>query len=402
MGVDTTPLVPGADPTPESYPVEQWSATAAQFGKSLDTHMPTSYVSLASTFLRDTKSLGLNAGQTMNRLARNPLYRAYLSGDTTAIAAAGIGAISIVVASLNGWTQLLSNGQVVPVSAANPIGIAFSGAEPDNDVVAATPLDPAAPLGPGIVTLASALTAGTALREGLRSEFRPTILRSGGGATVDAFTGAEILTLQDIINAVAELRDNEVPTFADGKYHVHLTPQGEAQLFSDNAFQRLNQSLPEGLRYRNLIIGDLIGCRFYRNTENPKLTNVGALTDTGGGGGTARVSAEIGAEVQNQTGIEIRRAMVLGDGAIYEKFIPESSAYVSEAGVQGKIGAFSVTNGGVSINTERVRFVLRSPQDRLQQIVAQSWSWSGDFPIPSDGVVGSAATFKRAVVVEHS
>jgi hypothetical protein len=402
MGVDTTPLVPGSDPLPGTYPVEQWSATAAQHGNGLDTHLPTSHVSLASTFLRDAKQLGLNAGQTMNRLARDPLYRAYLSGDTVAIAAAGVAALSLVVASLNGWTQLLSGGAVVPVSAANPIGISFSGAEPDNDVVSATPLDPAAPLGPGIVTLASALTVGVALREGLQSEFRPTILRSGGGATIDAFTGAEILTLQDVINAVAELRDAEVPTFADGLYHVHLTPQGEAQLFADNAFQRVNQSLPDDLRYRHLIIGDLVGARFYRNTENPKLANVGDLVDTSGGGGTAAVAPNIGAEVRNQIGIQVRRAMVLGAGAIYEKFIPEASAYVSEAGVQGKIGNFAVNNNGVSINTERVRYILRSPQDRLQQIVAQTWSWSGDFPIPSDGVTGGAATFKRAVVIEHS
>lgn len=401
MGVNTRPLTPGSDPTPGSYPVEQWRATASQYGNALDSNMPTDYVALSSTFMEDTKKLGLNAGQTLNRLVRDRLYRAYLSGDTVAIAVAGIGASQLVLASLNGFTEVLSNGQVVPVTALTPIPVSFTGAEPDNQIIAAVPLDADDPFGPGIVTLASVLTVGVALREGVKSSFRTDIVRVGGGATVDAITGTEILTLQDIINAVATLRDNSVPTFDDGMYHVHVSPQGEAQLFADNQFQRLLQSLPDDFRYRELAIGQLIGCVFYRNQENPKPTNVGDLVDTAGGGGDAECAPEIGAEVRNQAGLEVRRAIVMGAGSIYEKAIDEGK-FVTEAGVNGKIGSFAVVNNGVQIMTEGIRFILRAPQDRLQQIVGQAWSWSGDFPIPSDGTTGTAATYKRAAVIEHA
>ena len=87
--------------------------------------------------------------------------------------------------------------------------------------------------------------------------------------------------------------------------------------------------------------------------------------------------------------------------SIEEKFLDESK-YISDSGVMGRIGEFSVTNNGMAIMTERIRLVLRSPLDRLQQQVATSWSISGDWPVPSDQLAnGSASTFKRAVVTVH-
>lgn len=401
MDVDMTPLTPGSDPTPATYAIEQWEAEARQLGKSLDTHMPTSYVSLAPTFLRDTVQLGLNAGQTLNRLVRDRLFVAYLGGETVATAAALAGAASIVVASLNGFNEVLVNGRLLPVSGLNPLPITFSAGPAANTVVAATPLNPAQPLGPGILQLGAGLSAPLALRTGVRAATRSRITRVGGGATVDALVGANVLTLQDIINTVARMRAQNVPPTPDGFYHVHLTPEGEAQLFADNAFQRLFQSLPENAVYRDLGIGQLVGCRFYRNTENPDDTNTGVLVDTSGGAGAARCSPEIGGEVINQAGVVIRRELVIGGGAVYEKYIDEG-AFLTDAGVTGKIGEFAVMNGGVAVMSERIRYILRAPLDRLQQIVSQSWSWSGDFPVPSDGIVGNSARFKRAAVIEHA
>ena len=401
VSVDTTPLTPGSDPTPATYAIEQWEAECSQYGKSLDTHMPTSYVSLAPTFLRDTVQLGLNAGQTMNRLVRDRLFRAYLGGETVSIAAALGGATSIVVASLNGFNEVLVAGRLLPVSPANPLPITFSAGPAANTVIGAAPLVPADPLGPGILTLGAGLSAPLALRAGVRALTRSRITRVGGAATIDGITVANVLTLQDIINTVARMRSQNVPPTADGFYHVHVTPEGEAQLFQDNAFQRLFQSLPENAVYRDLGIGQLVGCRFYRNVENPDDTNTGALVDTSGGAGFARESPEIGGEVINQSGVAIKREIVLGGGAVYEKYIDESQ-FLTDAGVTGKIGEFSVMNGGVAVMTERIRYILRAPLDRLQQIVSQSWSWSGDFPVPSDGLVGNSARFKRAAVIEHA
>lgn len=401
MAVSTTPLIAGQDPLPGSYDLEQWQIEARQFGGTIDTHMPTSYVAIASLFLRNTVQLGLNAGQTLNRLVRNPLYRAYDGGNSVNIVAVAAAATQAIVASINGFTENLFNARPTPVSSANPLAVSFGNAEPANTVIGAVPLNPADPFGPGIVSFGAALSVGLPLRTGVFAGNRARIIRVGGGATVDAITAANILTLQDVINAVSRMRENNVPPTADGFYHVHMTPTAEAEIFADNQFQRLFQSIPSDSPYASLAIGQLLGCRFYRNREAPISTNVGTLIDTSGGAGSARAASEIGAEVINQAGVGIQRTMIVGGGSIYEKYLDESK-YISEAGVTGKVGEFSVVNNGLSIMTDRIRLVLRAPLDKLQQVVSQTWSWSGDFAIPSDALTGSPARFKRAQIIEHS
>ena len=113
------------------------------------------------------------------------------------------------------------------------------------------------------------------------------------------------------------------------------------------------------------------------------------------------LAPEIGAEVTNEAGVPIRRTIVTGGGALYEKYLDESR-FITDAGVTGKIGNFSITNGGVSIMTNRIRYMLRAPLDRLQQVVGQTWSWSGDFPVPSDALTGDDSRFNRAIIIEHA
>ncbi|NIV31221.1 MAG: hypothetical protein GWN58_17525, partial [Anaerolineae bacterium] len=176
---------------------------------------------------------------------------------------------TIAVSNLNGFTEQIADARISPVSPANPLAISFSTAEPDNTVVGFTPADPNQPFGPGTLSLGAALTGAVPARTGVVARTASDVYRVGGGATVDGLAAANILTLQDVINVVARMRANNVPPTADGYYHVHVTPQGEAELFADNQFQRLFQSLPDSATYRDLAIGQLVGCRFYRNTENP-------------------------------------------------------------------------------------------------------------------------------------
>lgn len=402
MPVSTAAIVPGNDPVPGTYDSEQWEAFASQHTNTIDTHMPSSYVTLASLFLRNTQNLGLNAGQTLNRLARDPLFLAYLSGEAMVDVATGGAGISLHVNTISGFTQQLQNGRLAPVSAANPLAITFSGGvEIPNTVIAASPDNPAIPNGPGTLTLGAATVGAVLQRTGVFTGTRSRRLRVGGGATVDALTATDIITLNDIISAVSRLREQNVPPHPDGRYHVHMTPQAEAEIFQDNHWQRLHQSLPDGVAYKDLAIGEAVGCYFYRNTENPDANNTGLQTPIAGGAGGATLAADLGAEITNEAGLPIRRVIVTGGGALYEKYIDESK-YISEAGVTGKIGQFSIVNGGVAVMTRRIRFILRSPLDRLQQTVSQTWSWSGDFPVPSDALVGDAARFKRAVVIEHA
>ncbi len=402
MPVNLSALVPGQDPTPGDFPYEQWEAAASQYAGTNDVHMPTNYVTLAPIFLRNIQQLGMNASQTLNRLARNKLFLAYLGGNTVTTAAAAAALSVIQVASLSGFSQTLLNGAPVPVSPASPLAVTFQGTEPGKNVIGAAPLNINQPFGPGLLTLDAPLSVGLGLREGVYAANRSQIVRVGGGATVDAINASNILTLQDIINAKAKLETTNVGPTADGFYHVHLSPTAQAQLFADNQFQRLWQSIPNDSPYRTGHIAELIGCRFYMNNETPLLTTVSATVADGGGVGSALCAPEIGADVVNQTGINIQRTIIIGGGVGYEKYIDESK-FISDAGVTGKIGEFSIINNGVAVMTDRVRMILRAPLDRMQQIVGTSWSWSGDFPVPSDAFgQGSTARFKRAIVLESA
>ena len=72
----TVALQPGQDPVPSVVPYAQWSATLEQFADAIDTHMPTAITSNANLFLRNIQQLGLGAGQSINRVARNALFQA--------------------------------------------------------------------------------------------------------------------------------------------------------------------------------------------------------------------------------------------------------------------------------------------------------------------------------------
>ncbi len=396
-----TPLTPGQDPTASSYNFEQWTATASQYGDTIPTHMPTSTVALAPLFLRNIQELGKGAGLSINSLARDKLFMAYLAGDTLTIAAALLGATTIRVSSLNGFTEKLLNSRPSPVSGLNPLAITFTVAEPANTVVGVLPDDPTRPFGPGTLQLGTALaTALVVARTGVKAANRSRIVRAGGALTTDGITATNLLGLQNIIDAVAVMRANNVGPTSDGYYHVHVTPEGEAQLYADAQFRQLFQSLPDSMEYRELAIGQLVGCRFYRNTECPNLLNVtgASLVATGA---SSIMSSEIGGELVNATGVALKYAAIVGGGVGYEPYIDESR-YISEAGVNGKIGEFSITNGGVQVMTDRIRLILRAPQDKLQQVVDSSWSWSGDFAIPSDELTGSASRFKRCTIIVHA
>lgn len=397
------PLAVGADPQPQTVTYEQWSATLQQFSGAIDTHIPTSATAAANLFLRNIHQLGLQSGQSINRIARNQLFQAYLSGQTLLTAATATTDTQLAVASINGFVDVVIAGTNVaprPVGPANPLPIKLgaTGAVSCN-VVGAIPNDPAEPLGPGILLLAAQVGTVVATRGLVKSAFAPRIVRTGGGATIDALTSAQTVTLQDVINAVAQLRRSNVQPHPDGFYHAHISSIANSQFFADPVFQRLNQSLPEHVIYKEGFIGTISGVMFFLNNEAPEQTNSGTLIGTGV---NAKYATEICADAINESAINVGRILVTGRGAVYEKFLNED-AFVTEAGLNGKVGEFDVVNNNVAVLTERIRLVLRAPMDRLQQVVGAAWSISTSFPIPSDLTAPSGPErYKRAIIIEHA
>jgi hypothetical protein len=387
----TRPLAPGSDPPLSTYAIEQWEATAQQWSAAVDTHMPTSYVTLASQYLRNMHQLGLHSGQSLNRVSRDKLFNAYVAGNTV-VKAGGVGAgVLVPVVNLDGFTRKLFNGRPTPVSAANPISITIPAAGYTGVVTGFVSDFPNDEIHGGTLTVSPAVPA-LAGREAVLSANRSRLIYSGAGNRVDDITAVDQFKLADVREAVARLRFDNVPPHEDGSYHCHLDPISESQIFGDNEFQRLNQSIPDYIHYRRFAAAFVLNTTFYRNTEAPTTATVNENPAKG---------FTTGFELTNPAGVVIHRPIFTGQGALEEKYLDESR-YIAEAGIQGKIGEFAVVNGGVQVMTERIRLVLRAPMDRLQQQTSAAWSFSGDFTVPSDeGSPSGPATFKRSSIVVH-
>ncbi len=400
------PLVPGTDPQPSSYTEEQWTAMLNQYSDSIDTHMPTSISAIANLFLRNAHQLGMSAAQAMNRIPRNQLYGAALAGHTVADGGPQSGT-SLRVKRLNGFTRArrpdLPQGSPVrfdPVSTNNSLKIVVfdNGAPLANTVIGFSPDTAGDEVGPGVLTLSGALTA-TANRAYVIADDRTSLVRVGGGFKIDDVSSADKLLLTDVRSAVARFWQMNVPEMPDGRFHCHLDPTSQAQIFGDPEFQRLLTALPDHFMYRQFAVGELLNCVFFRNSECP-------LPETVEGGLTATFtqddpfSGELWNNGNPSTGMKVHRPLFVGQGAMYE-YYQDLSGLITEAGVTGRIGEPRITNNGIEVFSDRIQLIIRAPLNRLQDLVSTSWKFIGAWPIRTDATTGDAARYKRVQVIEH-
>ncbi|SEN85790.1 hypothetical protein, partial [Nonomuraea pusilla] len=195
----TTPIT-GSDPSTQTYGIEQWSVTMDQYGSAIDTNMLQSRMSLASKYLEDVQKLAINAGQSLNRIARDRLYGAYAGGRTWCTTA-GSSDTSIIVQSVKGFETVLVNGKPTPVSASNPLNVTIAGVA--NTVT-------------GVNTGTSTLTLGTAradvVGDAVVAVNAPVSIRPGTQATAYELSTSNVVTFKMFRAAVARLRKMNVPT----------------------------------------------------------------------------------------------------------------------------------------------------------------------------------------------
>jgi N4-gp56 family major capsid protein len=355
----TTPVT-GSDPSPSTYTIEQWSVTMEQYANSMDTNMLTSLVALASKFLADAQTLGINAGQTINQIARNKLYAAYAGGRTWATASSS-SSTSLVVQSTNGFAYVQVNGVLTPVSASNPLSVTVNGTA--NTVTGANP-------GTNTLTLGTAISA--AVGQAVIAANAPVSIRPAGNSAYD-LTGSNLATLAMFRSGVARLRKMNVPTVG-GYYVAHIDADTEAELFADADFKQAMQGRIDSPVFRDLSIGRAAGIDWVRNLETP--------TVLGGSSGT----------------LNVHRPVLLGANALTASPLEGAGALLEGTGTEDvpEIAQVEVSPG-VSITR-----IVRPPQDRLQQVISTTWSWVGDFGVPPDSGSGDASHYKRAVVLEHA
>ena len=355
-----TTAITGSDTSAATYSIEQWSVTMDQYGQAIDTNMLTSAMALANKFLADVETLGINAGQSINQIARNKLYNAYAGGRTWCTTA-GTSDTSIVVQSVAGFQYVMVNGVPTAVSASNPLNVTIAGVA--NTVT-------------GVNTGTSTLTLGTAradvVGDSVIAANAPVTVRPTGNSAYD-LSSSNTATFQLFRSCVTRLRKMNVPTVG-GYYVAHIDPDTEAQLFSDSDFKQALQGRVDSPIYRDLSIGRFGGIDWVRNIEAP--------TVLGGNAGT----------------LTVHRPIVLGAGALVAAPFEGMGSLLSGTGVED-VPDISMVEAAPGVQVARI---VRPPQDRLQQTLSTSWSWVGDYGVPSDSTTGDAALYKRAVVLEHA
>lgn len=377
----TTPLPPANNTnldnglTPSVWGVEQYTIAMNLYAATTDLNMVTSRVGLVSQFLQNAYANGEQAARSLDELARNALFAAYLGGNTRVRTTLGAAGPVITVDDIRGFQTTFVNGVQQTISGTTPLSVTI-GSNVYNAIATAADVTnvSSAPGGiSGTITLSGNVSVvdGTAGNTVVAAN-ASSIIRPGNRGNTLQITTSDTLTMSALLDAVTKLRLNAVPEI-DGAYNCYLDPVSARQLFADPDFRQLFQGATSANQvFRRGMVNDFLGLRFVPTNE---------------------------AYVQNHptlAGQVVRRPIICGAGALVEG----DFAGMAAADVVPADSIVSVVNG--------VAMVTREAIDRLQQIIAQSWYWIGGFCAPSDTTTtpntiptATNAAFKRAVVVEH-
>jgi hypothetical protein len=379
--------------TGQNWTIEQYTLTLQLYGASMNLNLITQKIGIADRFLRNSRALGIQSSQSMDFLARDAVFNAYLSGNTRVTTTLGSAGPTVRVDDLRGFMQVpgagpagtLPNGApnagqnpsptMLPVSSSNPLTVTIGvnqysvvGFLADANNVSTAPLGISGTITcSGNVTVADGTIGNT-----VQSGYASTIYRPNGRTNTSMLTNGDTLTAQNLIDGVTRLRRNGVPGI-DGRYNCYTDPGSTRQLFSDPEWQLLYRGAETSNEtYKNLTIADTLGLRFIDTTNVYNSAAPGLA------------------------GFNVGRVIILGEEALIEgDFAGQDSDDVGNP-------------VAIMYDVEGVKHIVRAPLDRFQGNVAQSWRWIGGFCAPTDVTANktiiptaSNALYKRGVVIEH-
>jgi hypothetical protein len=402
----TTPMTPASNTgldnglTSSTFSVEQYSFTIASYADTVDTNMQQELAGIADQLIANSRNNGVQAAQSMERICRYKLFSAYLGGNSRVRTDLNAGSTTTCwLDDIRGFTTVLVNGVVTPISSGNPLTVqevaaSNAGVTQTLTVNTATADATNKSTTPDGISGSLTFTAATTPVNGdaMTALNGPKILRPFSRLTTALLQGSDMLTMGLVEDALAYLRDNGVPPMTDGTYHCILDNTSMRQLWADQDFKVLFAGNSRASEYRDGDIVRLLGVTFIPTTETyvqpPGVQYNGAAYNA--------ASTATGLSVISQ---RIRRPIVLGAESIIQGDFEGLETWLAREGVNA-IGEVFLVNG--------VAQILRPPLDRLQQVCSLSWNWVGDFAVPTDITATTAiiptasnALFKRALVLEH-
>lgn len=411
------PVKVGTEPDPVTNTFEQWTYLIRRYFQTTDIAMPTSLAAAFSTFSNTLDKMAKAAGQTLNRLARNGLYNAAMSGNTVTVGSkviSGTSTAALPVARLNGFTTARRPGvagaslvKFDQVSSSNPLPITISGMTNVYVVgyTATVTLPNGEPdqTGPGTLSLVhDSVSTTLSARTAVLANDRTTIQRSGGGDSIDALGGSDLFSFADLQAGVARMETNDVPRYADGNYAMDLAIAHKTEIFADDEFQILyrGRGTNEGQNrpYQKFVIAELFGITFYQNNESPRATNV-----TGASAAGYSEQDRFGGEMYvggTTSGAEVRRSILSGAECGFEKYVDVSHLLSESGSVIAKTMGVVMSANAIRVIVDEVLMIIRAPIGKAQDDVAVSWMYEGDFFSRTDACSGDSQRYKRVQCFE--
>jgi len=264
----TTPLAPSTNTnfdnglTPGNWGVEQYTISLNFYAATQDLNMVTSRVGIASQFLQNAAVNGEQAARSLDELARNALFVPYFGGNTRVTATLSSAGPAVEVDDIRGFQTVFVNGVQQSVSSNYPLTVTVG--DDVYSVVGVTPDGTNASTAPngisgqllfsGNVTVADG-TAGNSVKAATAS----SIVRPAQRGNTALLQATDMLTMSNLLDAVALLRRNAVP-LVDGLYNCYLDPVSARQLFSDPDFKQLFQgSTAANPVFRQGMVSDFLG-----------------------------------------------------------------------------------------------------------------------------------------------
>lgn len=375
---------------PKAYEAEQYKFTLNEYGDAIPLNLMDDEVTIKSRFLENARKSAQQAAQTLEWLGRKKLFARYNTGDTRAYQASS--GATVKVDDIRGFQEARVNGVLQPVSSTNPLAVTVNGenlnvigAAADSTNVSTFPVggdedgggNPVSDGISGTLTFAVAPSAQIQVGDRILAKNAPLILRPNNRATTAAILGQDLLKYVLIQSAVAYLRKQGTPPFADGFYHVVYDDDSELQLFQDPMFQVLFKGQYGSQEVQKARMFTLLDCKFIRTTEAYLQDPIGSATH------------------------RVHRVVVMGDEALAQGNFEGLENWVRRMQQMPKLSDVRLV--------DQIAMILRGPLSIMQEDIIQAWKWVGDFECRSDATTkptttptASKADYKRAVVIEHA
>jgi hypothetical protein len=382
---------------PSAYSTEQYSYTMQMYGDGSDVNLYQAEALIADQLKTFAFNNGVQAAQSLDRIAKLKLFAAYDTGNSfaTANGTGTSGAGTVHVDDIRGFQTVLSNGRMVAISGSYPLSCseisATTGAVVQTFTVTAAAADAVnTSIYPSSNQVSSDGVSGT-LTTASQSQAvvqgnavvavgSATIIRPNAKVNTAALNAADLISMGTIMDAVTVLRNNAIPPRPNGTYECSLSNTSLRQLFADQDFKVLFAGRDQSAAFIGLDVIQMFGVTFVPNTE--------AYVQTAATDGSVTL------------GVNVERPIVSGDGALLRGDFEGMETALNKEGVS-PVGQVMLVDG--------IAQVLRPPLDRFQSTVSLAWFWIGDFAVPTDmtattSVIPTAtsANWKRAVTIEHS